>query len=182
MDVVQQKANSLRDKFGPGLPLPSQAQVPSLATFIHHGYITEVQRMYLVNIDLSTVAHASALADVTVTSKVWIQNVVGNIAPIISRIQCRVLFISEMRLSPEDTAALVQGMKTSVEEVTLGYVGGPVELDMNTLLTYDGRGHCGEVWCCGETRVRYGDQLATWGKTMGWSVKKSGHYVVIERK
>ena len=70
VDVIQQKANSVRDKFGFGLLFPSQAQVSSLASFIHHGYITEVQRMWLRNIDLSEVAHASALADVTVTREV----------------------------------------------------------------------------------------------------------------
>ena len=59
---------------------------------------------------------------------------------------------------------------------------------MNTLLTYDGQGHCGQVWCYDETRERYGDQLATWGETMGWSVEKNrgygmlAAYVGIERK
>ena len=73
-----------------------------------------------------------------------------------------------------------------MEEVRLG--DGPVELDMNTLRTYDGLGHCGKVWCWGKARDRYGDQLATWGETMGWSVEKNrgygmlAAYVGIERK
>ena len=80
-------------------PPPSQALVSSLASFIHHNYITTVENMRLENINLSEVSHASALADVTVTNYVTITNVSGNIAPIISRIECRRLFISKMRLS-----------------------------------------------------------------------------------
>ena len=63
--------------------------------------------MWLRHINLSEVAHASALADVTVTNNIQITNVTGDIAPILSRIQCKRLTISQMRLSTEDTAALV---------------------------------------------------------------------------
>ena len=181
MDFIQQKANSVRDMFVPGLLFPSQAQVSSVASFIHHGYITEVQKMGLGNINLSEVAHASALADVNVTKIVFIYNVTGNISALISRIKSHSLVMFQMRLSTEDTAALVQAMLTNVVEVILG--GGLVELDMDTLLTYDGRGLCGFVRFCGETWERYGDQLATWGETMGWSVRNDSNlkYVEVER-
>ena len=175
-DAIQRKA----DNFGLLLEhssSPSQAQVSSLATFIHHGYITEMHNMELMNIDLSEVAHASSLADVNVTNNVFIDNVTGNISALISRIKSHDLVIYKMRLSTEDTAALVQGMQTNLVEVILG--GKLVELDMDTLLTYDGRGLCGVVQCCGETGERYGDQLATWGETRGWSVEKSSYYVLI---
>ena len=110
---------------------PRQALVSSAASFIHHGYITEVEYLNLRNINLSEVAHTSALADVNVTRDVCIDNVTGNIAPIVSRINCRALYLSKMNLSAEDTAALVLGMQTSVEEVYLG-VMGLVELDMDS--------------------------------------------------
>ena len=84
-----------------------------------------------------------------------------------------------MMLSTEDTAALVQGMQTNVVEVILG--GGLVELEMDTLLTYDGRGLCGFVQFCGETWERHRDQLATWGETMGWSVVEDTNSVEIQR-
>merc|ERR1711884_33171 len=100
-----------------------------------------MHNMELMNIDLSEVAHASSLADVNVTNNVLIDNVTGNISALISRIKSHDLFIYKMRLSTEDTAALVQGMQTNVVEVILG--GKLVELDMDTLLTYDGRGLCG---------------------------------------
>ena len=66
-DAIQRKADSVRDMFRLWSPSPSQALVSSLASFIHHGYITEVQKMWLKNIDLSEVVHASALADVPAT-------------------------------------------------------------------------------------------------------------------
>ena len=78
-------------------PPPGQALLFSAASFIHHNYITEVERMLLENI--KEVVNVSSLADVNVTDCVYITNVSGNIAPIISRIECRRLFISKMRLS-----------------------------------------------------------------------------------
>ena len=118
--IVANKASQVAEASNGDRSSGNQALMSSLACFIHHGYITEVEKMWLRNIDLSEVAHASALADVNVASGVYIYNVVGNVAPVISRIQCRVLWISEMRLSTEDTAALVQGMQTSVVELRLG--------------------------------------------------------------
>ena len=155
----------------------------SAASFIHHGNITdEVKSMRLENINLSEVAHASALADVNVTRDVCIDNVTGDIAPLISRVKCRALNISKMNLSTEDTAALVLGMQTSVEEVYLG-VMGLVELDMDTLLTYDGRGHCrGVLYNYNQAMETCGNQLASWAETMGWSVKKYSYSAVIEKK
>ena len=179
-DVIQHKA----DRVGTMLRFSSQEAVSSAASFIHHGYITEVEIMNLTNINLSEVAHASALADVTVSDNVYIENVTGNIAPILSRVKCRVLSISKMRLSTEDTAALVQGMQTSVEELSLGYYG-PVELDMDTLLrTYNGRGQFRRVWCCDDTMRKYGDQLAAWGHRhrIGWRMERNDCYIKIERK
>ena len=133
-DVIQRKADTVGARLSSS---PSQALVSSVASFIHHGYITEVQKMGLGNINLSEVAHASALADVNVTKIVFIDNVTGNISALISRIKSHSLFMFQMRLSTEDTAALVQAMLTNVVEVI---ILGHVELDMDTLLTYDGRG------------------------------------------
>ena len=163
-DVILRKANAVTAMLS---GMSSLALVTSAATFIHHNYITEVDYLNLDNIDLSEVTHASSLADVTVTNWVRITNVTGTIAPIISRIKCRVLCISQMRFNTEDTAALVQTMQNSVERLQLGE---GVELDT------DGRGHCEQ------TGERYGHQLATWGETMGWSVKKYSDCVLIQRK
>ena len=92
-DVIQHKADAVGAMLNGYRRRPDQALVSSAASFIHHGYITEVERMYLVDINLSEVVHASALADVTVTDTVFISNVTGNIAPVISRIKCWLLSI-----------------------------------------------------------------------------------------
>ena len=76
-------------------------------------------------------------------------------------------------------------MQNNVEEVRLGGNGrrsGFVELDWDSLLSYDGRGRCRVVECSGQTRKRYGHKLEILGKTMGWSVEKGSLYVLIKRK
>ena len=184
--MIQRKADAVGAMLGGFYPYPSpgQALVSSAASFIHHNYITEVERMKLENIKLAEMANVPSLADVNVTNWVYITNVSGNIAPILSRVKCRVLSVSKMRLSTEDTAALVQGMQTSVEELSLGYYG-PVELDMDTLLrTYNGRGQFRRVWCCDDTMRKYRDQLAAWGHRhrIGWHMERNDCYIKIERK
>ena len=119
---------------------PRQALVSSAASFIHHGYITEVGSMRLENINLSEVARASSLAHVNGTN--YVTSNIDKESPILSKIKCGQLQLSKMRFSTADTAALVQGMRHSVARLVLG-VDGPVELDWDTLLTYDGGGHCG---------------------------------------
>ena len=176
-DAIQRKA----DNFGLLLELsssPSQAQVSSLATFIHHGYITDVQSLWLRNIDLSEVAHASSLADVNVTNNVFILNVTGNISALISKVNCNMLIRNKHRghRGPRPRNADQCGGGGA-----WWWPCGARHGHSPHVLTYDGRGLCGVVQCCGETGERYGDQLATWGETMGWSVVKDTNLVEIER-
>ena len=107
--------------------------------------------MRLENINLDSVPHAACLGDIQVNGVVWIDNVQGDIGSIIGKLKCSWLFISNMQLSVGATQALVAGMAAGVGRVWLGH-GGSVEVDMETLVTYDGRGTCGEVM------VRCGDQ------------------------
>ena len=65
--IVTNKVSQVAKASSDYLSSRNQALVSCLASFIHHGYITEVQRMWLENIDLSEVVHASALADVPAT-------------------------------------------------------------------------------------------------------------------
>ena len=179
---IQRKVNRVRAVLGRWSPSsPSQALVSSAASFIRYNYITGVEKIILDNIDLAQVAHASSLADVNVSYDVFINNVSGNIARIISRVKCECLWISEMKLNSEDTAALVLNMQNNVDELRLGLYGF-VKLDWDSLLSYDGRGRCRVVECSGQTRKRYGHKLEILGKTMGWSVEKGSLYVLIKRK
>ena len=95
-----------------------------------------------------------------------------------------------MALSTKDTAALVQGMQSSVEEVHFGQYDHKVMLDIDTLLMYNGRGKCKRIWFWDETMRSYVEQLVTWGKNMGWrDVERGGassvsldFYFKMERK
>ena len=183
--MIQRKADAVGAMLGGFYPYPppGQALVSSAASFIHYNYITGVEKIILDNINLAEVAHSSSLADVAVSYDVFINIVSGNIAPIISKIKCECFWISEMKLSSQDTAALVLNMQNNVEEVRLGG-NGFVKLDWDSLLTYDGRGRCRVVECSGQTSKRYGHKLAIMGKTMGWSIEKwkGSPNVLIERK
>ena len=64
-DVIQRKADSIRAMLKEKDAPPSQEEMSSLATFIHHKYITRVLDIELRNINLSDVAHVSSLTDVT---------------------------------------------------------------------------------------------------------------------
>ena len=66
-----------------GGPPPSQALVSSLASFIHHNYITTVENMRLENINLASVPHAACLGDIQVIERVWIDKVQGDIGTLL---------------------------------------------------------------------------------------------------
>ena len=87
-----------------------------------------------------------------------------------------------MQLSVGATQALVIGMAAGVEMVSLGG-GGSVEVDMETLASYDGRGRCSQVVCYRETKDRYRDQVRRWAERIRWKVKWDNSSVIwIERQ
>ena len=113
---------------------------------------------------------------------VTIDNVTGNLTPIVGNIKCDLLYISNQNLSSEVTQCLVTAMRDNVEEVGLGY-DGDVNINMELITQgYDGRGRCREVWCCHDTGRRYGQHLETWAARMGWKVNKSYGDIEIYRK
>merc|ERR1719480_215693 len=59
----------------------------------------------------------------------------------LNNLKCESLRISNQSLSREETQALVLAMDSGVEVVDLR----SVTLDMETLVTYNGQGRCGEV-------------------------------------
>ena len=74
-----------------------------------------------------------------VTENVYIENLRGDVTSVFSNINCVVLAIDKMSLSPVDTQTLVGAMDSRVEEVNL-YEG--VTMDLETLTQYDGTGKC----------------------------------------
>ena len=49
-------------------------------------------------------------------------------------------------------------------------VDGLVTLDMDVLTEYNFDGTCQKIWCCNETREKYGDRMTTWAHNNGLKV------------
>ena len=154
--VITQKALDIAKKMKKNHVPPSQAMVTSLATFLHLHYIQPpaVSRLWLRNIDLAKVPHASCLVGARRHS-VRLDNVTGDLAPLLEMTRCGVLSVSSMVLGAGDTRALVSALAAGVDKLSLGY-DGEVELDMASLVTHDGQGRCVVLQCSANTWARYG--------------------------
>ena len=147
----------------------SLSVVRAAASLSKEGYLARVENMFLKKINLASVPHAACLGDIQVDDMVWIDDVQGDIDSIVAKIECSMLLISNMTLSVGATQALVTGMIAGVDTVRLGY-NGSVEVDMETLASYDGRGRCSLVRCWDETKDRYRAQVRRWAGRIGWQV------------
>ena len=168
-EVIQTKAKTIGSKLSSPYiadPPPSLSVVIAAASLSKHGYLTRVENMRLENINLASVPHAACLGDIQVNERVWIDKVQGDIGSIVGKIKCSWLFISNTQLRVGATKALVAGMAAGVGRVWLGH-GGSVEVDMETLASYDGRGTCRYVSCWED---RYRDQVRRWAGRIGWGV------------
>ena len=77
-----------------------------------------------------------------------------------------------MELDPAATSSLVLGLQRGVEELCLG---GGVRLHLQTLLGYDGRGRCDEVWCEGDTADTYREEMKAWAIRVNWFFGEFGN-------
>ena len=160
----------------------SLSVVRAAASLSKEGYLARVENMFLKKINLASVPHAACLGDIQVDDMVWIDDVQGDIDSIVAKIECSTLLISNMQLSVGATQALVAGMAAGVGEVYLGG-NGSVEVDMETLASYDGRGRCGVVTCYEETGDRYRAQVRRWAGRIGWEVTRDdSRGIRIERR
>ena len=50
------------------------------------------------------------------------------------------------------------------------WLGAGVSLHLQTLLGYDGRGGCCEVWCEGDTADIYREEMREWAIRVNWDV------------
>ena len=138
--------------------------------------------MRLESINLASVPHAACMGNIRVIERVWVDKVQGDIGSIIGKLKCSWVFISNMQLCVCATQMLVAGMAAGVGRVRLGY-DGSVEVDMETLASYDGRGRCWHVQCCYKTGDRYRDQVRRWAGRIGWKVTgDNSRYISIERR
>ena len=163
--------------------IPPLSQVASAATLARQGFLTSVRSLALVDVDITGVpTEDMAKLLECVTGNVYMENLRGDVTSVFSNINCVVLAIDKMSLSPVDTQALVSAMDTRVDEVHL-YKN--VTLDLETLTQYDGTGNCGFL----RKEDGFGDvhKVIEWvGKMeMNWgAVGKllvSGNYIDISR-
>ena len=183
-EVIQTKAKTIGSKLDSYFTPPSLSVVIAAASLSKHGYLTRVEDMELENINLASVPHAACLGDIQVDDWVVIYKVQGDIGSIVGKIKCSRLNISNMQLSVGATQALVAGMAAGVEVVQLGYRGS-VEVDMETLASYDGQGQCSEVMvrCRDQTGDRHRARVRRWAGWIRWEVTDDkSEYIVIQRR
>ena len=163
--------------------IPPLSQVASAAALARQGFLTSVRSLALVDVDITGVpTEDMAKLLECVTGNVYMENLRGDVTSVFSNINCVVLAIDKMSLSPVDTQALVGAMDTRVDEV---HLYKDVTLDLETLTQYDGTGNCGFL----RTENGFGDvyKVIEWvGKMeMNWgAVGKllvSGNYIDISR-
>ena len=169
---------------------PTLAQLASLSAFAKLGCLPCVSGLWLKNLDISTVpaSHFAALAGSDSASKtVDINNVTGDLSPLLSRLRCMQLYLSNINLSASATRALVTGLETGIEVLSLftsvhGH-GGDILLDMDTLTQYSGTGRCCQVVVVFDgSKTRYKEEVKMWARRMGWRISVEKCNVIIIKR
>ena len=145
--------------------MPKVPEIICAASLAHHGLLGSVKRMYLPNVDLTSVP-AEHLASL-VSCVEWTVKISNNtcVVTILDNVNCTNLVIEFQSLSREETAALVRAMESRVRDVSLN---NEVTLDIGGLMDYSGQGKCIVLKCWAD---RYREQLMTWVKSRsgcGW--------------
>ena len=169
---------------------PSLAQVTSLSAFAKMGHLPQVSGLWLKDLDLSTVAssHLAALAGSDSDMKtVDINNVTGDLSPLLSHLRCMQLYLSNISLSASATLSLVIGMENGIEVLSLftsvhGH-GGEILLDMDTLTQYSGTGRCCQVVVVFDgSRTRYKEEVKMWARRLRWRISVEKCNVIIIKR
>ena len=146
-------------------------------------YLTSVKYLRIENMDISDIPsdQMDKLASI-VTETVKIENMTpaSRLGSHLASVQCSVLWLWRMKLSEENTRALVTAMRNRVQSVTLWYV----TLDIEELTRYDGRGRCSVLAVWRDTRERHGARLRVWMADKGWrdTQRDNNVLLVMERK
>ena len=164
-----------------GLHLPSKTEVERAALLAQEQYLTSVKCMRIENMDISDIPsdQMDKLASI-VTERVWIYNMTpaSRVSSILASVQCTELLLRKMKLSKENTRALVTAM-TQVQTVYLSCV----TLDIEELTQYDGQGRCSWLGVYSDMGRRYGARLREWAADKGWRVTVDNEWgLVMERK
>ena len=114
-----------------------------------------------------------------------IDNVSGDITPLLRSMERGRLTIRNMKLSTADTENLKFAMEQGPKTLSLGENSYQFKLDMETLAKYDGRGKCHEMSLCGSARSEYRAQAIQWARSIGWKVYKDDpikKVLIVRRK
>ena len=178
-DLMKKLATRIKSSWSSWYYYPSVAEVRLAATLAATGRLTEVEYMRLHDLELTGIKAISSLARVV---RQWVQlsNVTGDVATLLSSLNCRQLLIDNMELNKTATSGLVRGLQHGVEKLVLG---SEVRLHIQILVEYDGRGKCGEVGCSSNyTEVFYLENMKIWAERINWDVKDFTGVLWIERK
>ena len=147
--------------------------ITTAASMAHKGLLGTVERLRLCD-DLTSVPseHMASLVS-SVTGRIHIEIVSRcDLMTILDSVNSQELEIYDQSLGREETEALVRALETRVEKVQLGYM----DLDIETLVKYNGRGKCMLVSCYSDfaDKYIYSQKLKTWAKRIHWEVIPNG--------
>ena len=176
-DVMKTLATRIQSSWS-GYHAPSVAEVRCAAALAATGHLTSVEDMKLENLELPSSEDMLSLARV-VNTWVWLNNVTGDIAPLVSSLACTELRMSNMDLDQTTTSGLVLGLQNGVASLNLH---DGARLHIQRLMEYDGRGWCGELVCWDNTRDAYQQEVKTWADRINWIVTEQSYCIWIKRK
>ena len=155
----------IRKSWQVGIP-PTPSQLSCAAALASHGHLTRLEKLTLKNIDISSVEPGDLRTLVKcVTEEVSVDNVTGDLSPLLHSSRCRALRLYNITLTSAETQNLAAAMVRGVKEVRLGK---NVTLGMETLTQYNGQGECEEVELFDNTKEMYLDQVKVWARDMDW--------------
>ena len=172
------------------LELPSTEDMPSLARVsskVHLDRVTGELGPLLFSLNCAELLIEDIELDHAATSRgvssgVVLDRVTGDIGPLLSSLSCAELQISNMELDQAATSSLVRGLQHGVERLDLLGGGGPVTLDIQSLVEYDGRGRCDLVGCYGNTAATYRENIKTWAERINWRGRINRERRIVMRR
>ena len=83
----------------------------------------------------------------------------------LSSLSCTELVINNTKLDQAATSSLVGALQHGVEGLQLDG-----RLHIQTLLEYDGRGRCGQLWCYYDPEDTYQEEMKALAENVNWGV------------
>ena len=160
---------------------PSVSMIRLAAQLAWEGHLPSVKYMRLWHIDLSEIPREQMgkLAS-KVTDTAWINNItpITHLDIILENVRCSKLVLENMRLTEQQTRALVTALACRLKKVTLN---SGVNLDFEALYQYNGRGRCLEL-----RRMKDGTEeewrLECWAEKVGWTVTQGRSELILRRE